>query len=88
MNRPYAWGFPAKQIGLEKDFFIDYGEEEIVDYQDPGHLVTALKQKEEEVILAAQLGNALLLENRQLKEQSVKLHEKYAEKLEVRLFFF
>ncbi|XP_019741620.1 BICD family-like cargo adapter 2 isoform X2 [Hippocampus comes] len=82
MNRPYAWGFPAKQIGLEEDFFIDYGEEEIVDYQDPGHLVTALKQKEEEVILAAQLGNALLLENRQLKEQSVKLHENYAEKLE------
>ncbi|XP_077397167.1 BICD family-like cargo adapter 1 [Festucalex cinctus] len=82
MNRSCDWGFSAKQMGLEEDFFIDYGEEEIVDYQDPGQLVVALKQKEEEVILAAQLGNALLLENRQLKEQSDKLHEKYADKLE------
>ncbi|XP_057695644.1 BICD family-like cargo adapter 1 [Corythoichthys intestinalis] len=82
MNRPYEWGFSAKQMGQYKDLFIDYGEEEIVDYQDPGQLVAALKQKEEEVILAAQLGNALLLENRQLKEQSDKIHEKYAHKIE------
>ncbi|XP_061638215.1 BICD family-like cargo adapter 1 [Phyllopteryx taeniolatus] len=82
MDRSYEWGFSVKQMGLEEDFFIDYGEEEIVDYQDSGQLVAALKQKEEEVILAAQLGNALLLENRQLQEQSGKLHEKYADKLE------
>ncbi|KAJ0063368.1 hypothetical protein NL108_002669 [Boleophthalmus pectinirostris] len=66
----------------EEDFYYDYGAEEITDYQDPGELVAALKQKEEEVILAAQLGNALLLENQQLKEQSVQLHEQYAHKLE------
>ncbi|XP_054650241.1 BICD family-like cargo adapter 1 isoform X1 [Dunckerocampus dactyliophorus] len=83
MNRIHEWGFTPKQMSLEEDFFIDYGEEEeIVSYQDPGQLVAALKQKEEEVILAAQLGNALLLENRQLKEQSDKLHEQYADKLE------
>uniref|UniRef100_H3DPN1 Si:ch211-235m3.5 n=1 Tax=Tetraodon nigroviridis TaxID=99883 RepID=H3DPN1_TETNG len=52
------------------------------DYRDPGELVAALKQKEEEVVLAAQLGNALLLENQQLKDQSDKLHEQYADKLE------
>uniref|UniRef100_A0A3Q4GM27 Si:ch211-235m3.5 n=1 Tax=Neolamprologus brichardi TaxID=32507 RepID=A0A3Q4GM27_NEOBR len=69
-------------MDLEEDFFFHYGAEEMTDYQDPSELLAALKQKEEEVILAAQLGNALLLENRQLKEQSEKLHEQYAEKLE------
>uniref|UniRef100_A0A3B4BCS7 Uncharacterized protein n=1 Tax=Periophthalmus magnuspinnatus TaxID=409849 RepID=A0A3B4BCS7_9GOBI len=68
-----------------EDFYYDYGAEEITDYQDPSELVAALKQKEEEVILAAQLGNALLLENQQLKEQSEQLHERYADKLEQEL---
>uniref|UniRef100_A0A3P9QEZ5 Si:ch211-235m3.5 n=1 Tax=Poecilia reticulata TaxID=8081 RepID=A0A3P9QEZ5_POERE len=68
---------------LEEDFYFDYGAEEITDYQDPSELLAALKQKEEEVILAAQLGNALLLENRQLKEQSDKLHEQFTDKLEL-----
>lgn len=82
MNRLDEWGFQSKKMDLEEDFYIDYGAEEITDYQDPNELLAALKQKEEEVILAAQLGNALLLENRQLKEQSDKLHEQYADKLE------
>lgn len=71
-------------MDLNEDFYFDYEAEEITDYQDPGELLAALKQKEEEVILAAQLGNALLLENRQLKEQSEKLHGQYADRLEVR----
>lgn len=76
--------FKPKSMDLEEDhFFYDYGAEEITDYQDPSELVAALKQKEEDVILAAQLGNALLLENRQLKEQNEQLHEQHAEKLEV-----
>ncbi|CAL9683940.1 unnamed protein product [Knipowitschia caucasica] len=76
--------FKSKQVDLEEeeDFYYDYGAEEITDYQDPSELVAALKQKEEEVILAAQLGNALLLENQQLKQQSHTLHEDYAEKFE------
>ncbi|XP_061683970.1 BICD family-like cargo adapter 1 isoform X2 [Syngnathoides biaculeatus] len=83
MDASYEWGLAVKQMGLvEQHFFIDYGQEEIVDYRDSGQLVAALKQKEEEVILAAQLGNALLLENRQLREQGDQLHEKYADKLE------
>nr|XP_046244979.1 BICD family-like cargo adapter 1 isoform X2 [Scatophagus argus] len=82
MDRLDAWSFKSKNVDLEEDFYFDYGAEEITDYQDPSELVAALKQKEEEVILAAQLGNALLLENRQLKEQSDKLHEQYADKLE------
>lgn len=82
MDRLDAWSFKAKQMDLEEDFYFDYGAEELADYQDPGELVAALKQKEEEVILAAQLGNALLLENRQLKEKSDKLHGQFTDKLE------
>ncbi|XP_076590448.1 BICD family-like cargo adapter 1 [Chaetodon auriga] len=82
MDRLNEWSLKSKNLDLDEDFYFDYGAEEITDYQDPGELVAALKQKEEEVILAAQLGNALLLENRQLKDQSDKLHEQYADKLE------
>ncbi|XP_034557812.1 BICD family-like cargo adapter 1 [Notolabrus celidotus] len=82
MDRLDEWSFKSKSLELEEDFYFDYGAEEITDYQDPNELLAALKQKEEEVILAAQLGNALLLETRQLKEQGEKLHEQYADKLE------
>ncbi|XP_068566671.1 BICD family-like cargo adapter 1 [Cebidichthys violaceus] len=82
MDRLDEWSFKSKKMDLEEDFYFDYGAEEMTDYQEPDELVAALKQKEEEVILAAQLGNALLQENRQLKEQSDKLHEEYADKLE------
>uniref|UniRef100_A0A3P9ISP5 Si:ch211-235m3.5 n=1 Tax=Oryzias latipes TaxID=8090 RepID=A0A3P9ISP5_ORYLA len=82
MDQLRGWNFQSKGMDMEDDFYFDYGVEEITDYQDPAELVAALKQKEEEVILAAQLGKALLLENRQLKEQSDKLHEQYADKLE------
>ncbi|KAM6988513.1 BICD family-like cargo adapter 1 [Tautogolabrus adspersus] len=82
MDRLDEWSFKSKSLDLEGDFYFHYGAEEITDYQDPNELLAALKQKEEEVILAAQLGNALLLENRQLKEQGEKLHEHYADKLE------
>ena len=84
MDQLHEWSFSSKKMDLEEDFCFDYGAEEITDYPDPSELLAALKQKEEEVILAAQLGNALLLENRHLKEQSEKLHEQYADKLEVR----
>lgn len=84
MDRLDEWNFKSKKMDLEEDFYFDYGAEEMTDYQDPSELLAALKQKEEEVILAAQLGKELLLENRQLKEQSQKVHEQYAERLEVR----
>lgn len=87
MDQLRGWNFQSKGMDMEDDFYFDYGVEEITDYQDPAELVAALKQKEEEVILAAQLGKALLLENRQLKEQSDKLHEQYADKLEVSSLF-
>ncbi|XP_054884911.1 BICD family-like cargo adapter 1 [Poeciliopsis prolifica] len=82
MEPLHEWSFKPKKLELEEDFYFDYGAEEITDYQDPSELLAALKQKEEEVILAAQLGNALLLENRQLKEKSDQLHEQFTDKLE------
>ncbi|XP_041796606.1 BICD family-like cargo adapter 1 [Chelmon rostratus] len=82
MDRLDEWSLKSKSLDLGEDFYFDYGAEEITDYQDPSELLAALRQKEEEVILAAQLGNALLLENRELKDQSEKLHEQYADKLE------
>lgn len=84
MDRLDAWSLKPRSVDLGQNFYLDYGAEEITDYRNPGEILTALKQKEEEVILAAQLGNALLLENQQLKDQSDKLHEQYADKLEVR----
>lgn len=87
MDRLDEWGFKSKSMKLEEeedDFFFDYGTEEITDEPgDPADLLTALRQKEEEVLLAASLGNALLLENRQLKEHSDEVHEQYTVKLEV-----
>ncbi|XP_038139951.1 BICD family-like cargo adapter 1 [Cyprinodon tularosa] len=82
MDRLHEWRLKPKKMELEEDFYFAYRAEEITDYQEPSELLHALKQKEEEVILAAQLGNALLLENRQLKEQSEKLHEQFADQLE------
>uniref|UniRef100_A0A3Q3X1Q4 Uncharacterized protein n=1 Tax=Mola mola TaxID=94237 RepID=A0A3Q3X1Q4_MOLML len=69
-------------MDLDEDLYFGCRAQEMTDYRNPVELLAALKQKEEEVILAAELGNALLLENHQLKEQSDKLHEQYADKLE------
>ena len=84
MDRLDLWSFRSRSRELDEDLYFGCGAQEMTDYRNPVELLAALKQKEEEVILAAELGNALLLENRQLKEQSDKLHEQYADKLEVR----
>ncbi|XP_066513758.1 BICD family-like cargo adapter 1 [Hoplias malabaricus] len=76
--------FEARRMELEEDLYsydLD-AEEELQDFRDGEEILSALRQKEEEVLLAAQLGKALLLENHQLKEERAKLHEQYTEKLE------
>ncbi|KAF5898507.1 bicaudal D-related protein 1-like isoform X2, partial [Clarias magur] len=57
-------------------------EEDFYPYGDGGEARAALRRKEEELVLAAQLGNALLSENLQLKEENNKLQEEYTEKIE------
>ncbi|XP_022534796.2 BICD family-like cargo adapter 1 [Astyanax mexicanus] len=86
MNRVEELCFEAhrKELEEEEDFYpYEFDpEEELPAYGDGEDLLAALRQKEEEVLLAAQLGKALLLENRQLKEERGKLHEQYADKVE------
>lgn len=74
MSRLEELCFRVHRMDLEEDFY---------PYGDGGELRAALRRKEEELVLAAQLGNALLNENRQLKEEKNKLQEQNTEKIEV-----
>ncbi|XP_037387078.1 BICD family-like cargo adapter 1 isoform X2 [Pygocentrus nattereri] len=91
MSRVEELCFEARRMELqeeeeeEEEDFYPYefdAEEELPAYRDGDELLAALRRKEEEVLLAAQLGKALLLENRQLKEERVKLHEQYTDQVE------
>ncbi|XP_046732820.1 BICD family-like cargo adapter 1 isoform X3 [Silurus meridionalis] len=73
MSRLEEICFRAHRMDLEEDFF---------PYVDGGEVRAALLRKEEELVLAAQLGNALLSENLQLKEEKNRLQEQYTEKIE------
>lgn len=55
------------------------------DVGDPHEL---LKQRERDLVLAAELGKALLERNQELTRQGEALTEEYANKLEVSFFFF
>lgn len=75
------------KMEVEEDFY-SYefnNDDDLPVYKDSEELFAALRQKEDEVLLAAQVGNALLIENRQLKEERDALHDKYMQQLEVRL---
>ena len=62
-----------------------------LDHDDsPGDPLEQLKQRERDLVLAAELGKALLERNQELTKQSEALTEQYATKLEVsdvRFFF-
>lgn len=47
---------------------------------------TQLQQKENDLVLAAELGKALLEKNEELKKQHESLIEEYSKKLEVNIF--
>ncbi|XP_026852163.2 BICD family-like cargo adapter 1 isoform X2 [Electrophorus electricus] len=84
MSRVDELYFKSREMELQEDYYsYEFDSEELPAYQDGNELIAAIRQNEEELILAAQLGNALLLENRQLKEERSKLHEQYADKIEV-----
>lgn len=52
-----------------------------------GDLWSQLQQKEADLVLAAELGKALLEKNEELVKNQEKLIEEYSTKLEVRCFF-
>lgn len=53
-----------------------------------GDLWTQLQQKEADLVLAAELGKALLEKNEELVKQQEKIIEEYSNKLEVRFTHF
>ncbi|XP_005157438.1 BICD family-like cargo adapter 1 [Danio rerio] len=70
---------------VSEDFYMfefSNAEDDAPVYQDSEDLFAALRQKEDEVILAAQVGNALLMENRQMKEERDTFLEKYTQQIE------
>ncbi|XP_067307659.1 BICD family-like cargo adapter 1 isoform X2 [Pseudorasbora parva] len=69
---------------VEEDFYsYEFSNDDgLPVYKDSEELFAALRQKEDEVLLAAQVGNALLMENRQLKDERDTLHDKYMQQLE------
>jgi coiled-coil domain-containing protein 64 len=50
---------------------------------DPDDVYAQLQQKEKDLILAAELGKALLEKNEELSRQNERLAEDYSQKLEV-----
>ncbi|XP_051963430.1 BICD family-like cargo adapter 1 [Xyrauchen texanus] len=76
--------YKAHRMEVDEDFysFELSTDEDLPVYKDSEELFAALRQKEDEVLLAAQVGNTLLLENRRLKDELQKLHDKYAPQLE------
>ncbi|XP_051965619.1 BICD family-like cargo adapter 1 isoform X2 [Xyrauchen texanus] len=76
--------YKARRMEVEEDLYsLELSaDEDLPVYKDSEELFAALRQKEDEVLLAAQVGKALLLENRQLKEERQTLHDKYTQQLE------
>lgn len=54
------------------------------DKPDPGDVFAQLEQKERDLVLAAELGKALLEKNEELSQQNEKMTEDFCQKLEVR----
>lgn len=75
MNRGEELCYKAHEMEVDEDFYP-------FDLSNDEDLLAALRQKEDEVLLAAQLGNALLLENRQLKEERQTIHDEYTQQIE------
>ncbi|XP_058854072.1 BICD family-like cargo adapter 1 [Acipenser ruthenus] len=83
MDRGEVCGLKSQLGMMEEEFYsFDLDAEDLSGELHPSELLAALKQKEQELILAAELGSALLSENRQLKEQNNTLHEEYSDRLE------
>ncbi|XP_076838112.1 BICD family-like cargo adapter 1 isoform X2 [Brachyhypopomus gauderio] len=73
----------SRRTELEENLYsYELEPEDLPVYHESDELIVALQQKEEDVILAAQLGKALLLENSQLKEERSQLHQQYADRIE------
>lgn len=66
-----------------EDYIFDVQSRSLEPSADPQDVYALLQQKEKDLILAAELGKALLEKNEQLSRQNEKLAEDYSQKLEV-----
>ena len=77
----------AKRSNVESGVFS--GQESNVSEPDADivSIYNLLEQKERDLLLAAELGKALLEKNEELSQQNEKMAEDFSQKLEVRPFF-
>lgn len=68
------------------DYIYDVQSRSLEPTADPQDVYAQLQQKEKDLILAAELGKALLEKNEELSRQNERLAEEYSQKLEVNLY--
>lgn len=66
-----------------EDYIYDVESRSLEPSADPEDVYAQLQQKEKDLILAAELGKALLEKNEELSRQNERLAEEYSQKLEV-----
>lgn len=69
-----------------EDYIYDVESRSLENEADPNDLYAQLQQKEKDLILAAELGKALLEKNEDLSRHNERLAEEYSQKLEVSSF--
>lgn len=71
-----------------EDYIYDVESRSLEPSADPEDIYGQLQQKEKDLILAAELGKALLEKNEELSRHNERLAEEYSQKLEVgRLYY-
>lgn len=71
-----------------EDYIYDVESRSLENEPDPSDIYAQLQQKEKDLILAAELGKALLEKNEELSRHNERLAEEYSQKLEVRFYHF
>lgn len=66
-----------------EDYIYDVESRSLEPSADPEDIYGQLQQKEKDLILAAELGKALLEKNEELSRHNERLAEEYSQKLEV-----
>ncbi len=84
---PYETGMMHKEKMKPKydleDYIYDVESRSLENDADPQDIYAQLQQKEKDLILAAELGKALLEKNEELSRHNERLAEEYSQKLEV-----
>lgn len=71
-----------------EDYIYDVESRSLEPSADPEDIYGQLQQKEKDLILAAELGKALLEKNEELSRHNERLAEEYSQKLEVGRFYY